>query len=176
MIKPLFSLILACFSCNAAADWTYSTHSNELRLYFSPSSVRDIVSGFKQAWTMHENITNGNKVAYLVEYDCLNGSAKVSKGVTYDLQGNTIGNVVDFLNMPFQPTVPGTVGYGMLQSVCNFSHVYAHDNRYQGRNYCAENGSCFGDVSKFNGLLKTNYVNGYYRSNGTYVRGHYRSR
>jgi hypothetical protein len=40
---------------------------------------------------------------------------------------------------------------------------------------CAENGSCYGDISNINGMPKTNHVNGYYRSNGTYVRGHYRS-
>ena len=40
---------------------------------------------------------------------------------------------------------------------------------------CAENGSCFGDVSNINGMPKTNHVNGYFRRDGTYVRGHYRS-
>lgn len=40
---------------------------------------------------------------------------------------------------------------------------------------CAENGSCYGDTSNINGMPKTNHVNGYFRSNGTYVRGHYRS-
>lgn len=40
---------------------------------------------------------------------------------------------------------------------------------------CAENGSCYGDVSNINGMPKTNHVNGYFRRDGTYVRGHYRS-
>jgi len=40
---------------------------------------------------------------------------------------------------------------------------------------CAENGSCFGDVSNINGMPKTNHVSGYFRRDGTYVRGHYRS-
>jgi len=40
---------------------------------------------------------------------------------------------------------------------------------------CAENGSCFGDISNINGMPKTNHVNGYFRKDGTYVRGHYRS-
>jgi hypothetical protein len=40
---------------------------------------------------------------------------------------------------------------------------------------CAENGSCYGDISSINGMPKTTHVDGYYRSNGTYVRGHYRS-
>lgn len=41
---------------------------------------------------------------------------------------------------------------------------------------CAENGSCYGDISENTGKAKTTYVQGYYRKNGTYVRGHYRSR
>ena len=40
---------------------------------------------------------------------------------------------------------------------------------------CAENGSCYGDISNINGMPKTTHVNGYFRSDGTYVRGHYRS-
>ena len=40
---------------------------------------------------------------------------------------------------------------------------------------CAENGSCYGDISSVNGMPKTTHVNGYFRRDGTYVRGHYRS-
>ena len=40
---------------------------------------------------------------------------------------------------------------------------------------CAENGSCFGDISPLTGLPKTEAVRGYYRTDGTYVRGYYRS-
>ena len=40
---------------------------------------------------------------------------------------------------------------------------------------CAENGSCYGDSSTINGMPKTNHINGYFRRDGTYVRGHYRS-
>lgn len=41
---------------------------------------------------------------------------------------------------------------------------------------CAENGSCYGDTSSINGRPKTVEVQGYYLSNGTYVRGYYRSK
>jgi hypothetical protein len=41
---------------------------------------------------------------------------------------------------------------------------------------CAENGSCSGDISATTGRPKTVQVRGYYRRDGTYVRGHYRSR
>ena len=43
-----------------------------------------------------------------------------------------------------------------------------------GTGLCAENGSCYGDAND-NGVPKTVHVNGYYRKDGTYVRGHYRS-
>ncbi|EGR2254744.1 hypothetical protein DZF84_24805, partial [Vibrio parahaemolyticus] len=41
---------------------------------------------------------------------------------------------------------------------------------------CAENGSCYGDISSGTGRAKTVHVKGYYRKDGTYVRGHYRSK
>lgn len=41
---------------------------------------------------------------------------------------------------------------------------------------CAENGSCYGDISATTGRPRTVHVGGYYRRDGTYVRGHYRSR
>lgn len=41
---------------------------------------------------------------------------------------------------------------------------------------CAENGSCYGDLSVLTGRPKTVAVGGYFRKNGTYVRGHYRSK
>lgn len=41
---------------------------------------------------------------------------------------------------------------------------------------CAENGSCYGDISENTGRPKTIHVEGYYRKDGTYVRGHYRSK
>jgi hypothetical protein len=40
----------------------------------------------------------------------------------------------------------------------------------------AENGSYYGQISGATGRPKTTYVGGYYRRDGTYVRGHYRSR
>ena len=41
---------------------------------------------------------------------------------------------------------------------------------------CAENNSCYGDISENTGRPKTIHVEGYYRKDGTYVRGHYRSK
>ena len=42
-------------------------------------------------------------------------------------------------------------------------------------NITAENGSYYGERSSITGRSKTVYVNGYFRKDGTYVRGHYRS-
>lgn len=39
----------------------------------------------------------------------------------------------------------------------------------------AENGSYYGEISPATGRPKTVHVRGYYRKDGTYVRGHYRS-
>lgn len=41
---------------------------------------------------------------------------------------------------------------------------------------CAENGSCYGDISAATGRPKTVAVSGYFRKDGTYVRSHYRSK
>lgn len=41
--------------------------------------------------------------------------------------------------------------------------------------YIAENGSYFGEISRATDRPKTVHVDGYYRRDGTYVRGHYRS-
>jgi len=43
------------------------------------------------------------------------------------------------------------------------------------RPHVAENGSYYGQVSTNTGRAKTVHVRGYYRKDGTYVRGHYRS-
>jgi len=40
----------------------------------------------------------------------------------------------------------------------------------------AENGSYYGEISPLTGRPKTISVKGYYRKDGTYVRGHYRSK
>lgn len=45
----------------------------------------------------------------------------------------------------------------------------------QPRYGCSESGSCYGDISPATGRPKTVYVPGYFKSNGKYVRGYYRS-
>ena len=60
---------------------------------------------------------------------------------------------------------------GIQQKIANGTNPTA-----SGGLACAENGSCYGDISNITGLPKTTHVNGYFRRDGTYVRGHYRSR
>ena len=47
---------------------------------------------------------------------------------------------------------------------------------YRSPGQVAENGSYYGEISRNTGRPKTTRVRGYYRKDGTYVRGHYRSR
>lgn len=49
-----------------------------------------------------------------------------------------------------------------------------YDNYYSPP-FVAENGSYYGEISARTGLPRTNYVRGYYRADGTYVRSYYRS-
>ena len=59
-----------------------------------------------------------------------------------------------------------------VQKATNKNNIEA----YSSGGLCAENGSCYGDISNLTGNSKTVHVSGYYRSDGTYVRGHYRSK
>jgi len=47
---------------------------------------------------------------------------------------------------------------------------------YRSPGQVAENGSYYGEISRNTGRPKTTHVRGYFRKDGTYVRGHYRSR
>jgi hypothetical protein len=70
------------------------------------------------------------------------------------------------------PSAPATIA----RSVPKSPTVAKPGQSTRGSPLCAENGSCYGDISSKTGRLKTVYVGGYYRKDGTYVRGHYRSR
>lgn len=58
-------------------------------------------------------------------------------------------------------------------SRCSNPSSYSYS---QGKPSVAENGSRYGAISERTGRPKTVHVNGYYRKDGTYVRGHYRSK
>ncbi len=59
------------------------------------------------------------------------------------------------------------------QANTNYSSNSTYDSSKQS---VAENGSYYGEQSRLTGKPKTTHVQGYYRKNGTYVRGHYRSK
>jgi hypothetical protein len=69
--------------------------------------------------------------------------------------------------------------------ISNISYGKAHEiftgndknlvTKIEYANKCEENGSCYGDKSELTQRPKTVDVPGYYRKDGTYVRGHYRS-
>lgn len=54
--------------------------------------------------------------------------------------------------------------------------TYSSTKTYPTRRGVAENGSYYGEISEATGRPKTVRVRGYYRKDGTYVRGHYRSK
>ena len=56
-----------------------------------------------------------------------------------------------------------------------FKNIESHQNNTMEKASVGENGSYYGEISTKTGRPKTTYVNGYYRKDGTYVRGHYRS-
>ena len=73
---------------------------------------------------------------------------------------------------------------GYTPNLCNYKKlsdyelklVKQSENNYSKNYLCAENGSCYGDKSLKTGKPKNTHVKGYFRKDGTYVRGHYRSR
>lgn len=71
-----------------------------------------------------------------------------------------------------QPTLP------QIQDAPSKAYSHPYVSQFSPSTFtrsCAENGSCYGDISARTGLPKTVEVSGYYRRDGTYVRGHYRS-
>jgi hypothetical protein len=76
--------------------------------------------------------------------------------------------------VPRAPTAPAPA---ITSIVPNAPSVTTPPDRpAYGSPLCAENNSCYGDISALTGRPKTVHVSGYYRKDGTYVRGHYRSR
>jgi hypothetical protein len=97
---------------------------------------------------------------------CTPSSASNAVVVTSHPAASTLG-AGTASNLPVSPFVSGSTEVVKSQDTLQSTPI-----RGVG---CAENGSCYGDISNINGLPKTTHVNGYFRSDGTYVRGHYRS-
>ena len=73
----------------------------------------------------------------------------------------------------FHDTIPLTIAVNNTSPTTSSSYSGGSSGGYGGS--CAENGSCYGDTSVLTGRSKDVHVQGYYRKDGTYVRGHYRS-
>jgi|ERR1035437_2284867 hypothetical protein len=104
-----------------------------------------------------------------IELACIN--AKVEGPATYHaclnqqlrlLESQSASSARVRVKSPPQPGVPNTAALPSTTPAAS--------------PLCAENGSCYGDISARTGLPKTVPVHGYYRANGTYVRGYYRSK
>jgi hypothetical protein len=67
-------------------------------------------------------------------------------------------------------------GYGQVGGSCVPESSPQVSGTTAGAPACSETGSCYGDISNITGLPKTTFVNGYFRSNGTYVGSYFRSR
>lgn len=101
------------------------------------------------------------------------------------LKNGKLANYSNYGNLPIRllPEVPPTAQNVANQTVIStaktatpskFTTYFPTNSTYKPP--VAENGSYYGEISKLTGRPKTVHVKGYYRKDGTYVRGHYRSR
>ena len=58
----------------------------------------------------------------------------------------------------------------------NASNTAGFPDKQSRKPNCSESGSCYSEISSATGHPKTVFVGEYYRKNGTYVRGYYRSK
>jgi len=101
----------------------------------------------------------------VVPSSCTPSSSSNAVVITAPAAAASLGAAVS--SLPATPFVSGSTEVGKSQDNLQSTPISGVG--------CAENGSCFGDISNINGMPKTNHVNGYFRKDGTYVRGHYRS-
>lgn len=104
--------------------------------------------------------------------------------VVTDLQEETSTSTNEVVSSP-EPIAPSSSYFPPARSYSNDSYTtssqptespsYYIPPRSSYKPAVAENGSYYGEISERTGRPKTVHVNGYYRRDGTYVRGHYRS-
>ena len=102
----------------------------------------------------------------VVPSSCTPSSTSNAVVITSPPAASTLG-AATASNLPVSPFVSGSTEVVKSQDTLQSTPISGVG--------CAENGSCYGDISNINGMPKTNHVNGYFRRDGTYVRGHYRS-
>jgi len=154
------SIEIACINAKAEGPATYHNCLNtQLRALagLEPPKISDL------SWDDRQSI----------EIACIN--AKAEGPATYH---NCISAQLHALGVSRSISASVAATTGQLQGSAGPKHqqsdatVPSHPAYPQ----CAENGSCYGDISPLTGLPKTILVHGYFRSDGTYVRGYYRSK
>jgi len=109
-------------------------------------------------------------------YEIINQQTSPSlKGIIFGDQSNLLTNNARSLVNP-ENRLQGHVGVPQTSTNILLNPITGKQFNPAVGLGCAENGSCYGDTSTVNGLPKTIHINGYYRKDGTYVRGHYRSK
>lgn len=181
-----FIILLFLLASNLAhASWSHVVTSEDGDNDYVDYSTIRYSNGFKYFKTLRES-SDGKVYATGRWVDCgyPESYRKVQIVEITGYSNGLPGEVLKIDNRPFEYVKAGSVTESVTNKVCgynisnavattNFAPFQQYDSGYSGG--CAENGSCYGDISSRTGRAKTVHVNGYYRSNGTYVRGHYRS-
>ena len=137
---------------------------------------------YRTAWlvtdydhTQREGTARYRSEAVRWEADCPARKVRTAQHVRY-AKPNAQGAEIEVLRTdsarPWFAATPGTMGEAAWEAACGVRPAPT-TQAYAPR--CAENGSCYGDVSTETGRPRTVAVEGYTRRDGTYVRGHYRS-
>jgi hypothetical protein len=112
------------------------------------------------------NLTGRSKTVYVQGYNATNG--RYVKSTYRSVQSKVRG-----ARAP--PIYAARIAAKSESPLKTTEHAKTASTPQSGQNV-AENGSYYGQTSTNTGRPKTVHVRGYYRKNGTYVRGHYRSR
>ena len=202
-MKKLMIWVLAIsslvFHTQVRANWTYIVSaSNGSNWYLNFDSLKE-GNGFKKFTSLRQEL-DGKISAQSGWVDCVRPSGhrkwQFEEFASY-IAGQP-GQIVKTNDPQFNLILPGSVLETLTDRVCQSSQIVSHHQKsayipfeillsnrpyiaqsnidvIQTSSGCAENGSCYGHISTNTGRPKTIHVNGYYRRDGTYVRGHYRS-
>ncbi len=91
-------------------------------------------------------------------------------------QNSKLQNKTDTIQNITTPIVKNSTNYNPTKPLTTSTQTSSISSESSFSPNVAENGSYYGEKSKITGRPKTVKVKGYYRKDGTYVRGHYRSK
>ncbi len=199
-ILALSSLI---FHTQVSANWTYiASASNGSNWYLNFDSLKE-GGGFRKFTSLRQDL-NGEISAQSGWVDCAYpaGHRKWQFEEFASYLAGQPWQIIKTNDSQFNLILPGSVLETLTNSVCQAPRTISQHQKsayvpfeissphqpYIARSNtdpsygvnqtsggCAENGSCYGNISVHTGRPKTVHVDGYYRRDGTYVRGHYRS-